>query len=70
MSSINRIVIVGAGLAGARAAEALRKEGYEGTITLLGEEPERPYLRSASGSMPNHISASLPASNRTTFTMP
>jgi 3-phenylpropionate/trans-cinnamate dioxygenase ferredoxin reductase subunit len=45
VSSINRIVIVGAGLAGARAAEALRKEGYEGTITLLGEEPERPYLR-------------------------
>lgn len=45
MSSINRIVIVGAGLTGARAAEFLRKEGYEGTITLLGEEPERPYLR-------------------------
>jgi 3-phenylpropionate/trans-cinnamate dioxygenase ferredoxin reductase subunit len=45
MSSIDRIVIVGAGLAGARAAEALRKDGYDGTITLLGEEPERPYLR-------------------------
>ncbi|HEV8282506.1 MAG TPA: FAD-dependent oxidoreductase [Candidatus Limnocylindrales bacterium] len=45
MSSIDRIVIVGAGLAGARAAEALRKDGYHGTITLLGEEPERPYLR-------------------------
>ncbi len=45
MSSINRIVIVGAGLARARAAEALRKGGYDGTITLLGEEPEGPYLR-------------------------
>ncbi|MEO8207611.1 MAG: FAD-dependent oxidoreductase [Chloroflexota bacterium] len=45
MSSIERIVIVGAGLAGARAAEALRKAGYEGTVTLLGEEPVRPYLR-------------------------
>ncbi|HEY3162780.1 MAG TPA: NAD(P)/FAD-dependent oxidoreductase [Candidatus Limnocylindrales bacterium] len=45
MSSINRIVIVGAGLAAARAAEALRTNGYDGTITLLGDEPERPYLR-------------------------
>ncbi len=45
MSSIERIIIVGAGLAGARAAQALRKDGYEGAITLLGQEPERPYLR-------------------------
>jgi 3-phenylpropionate/trans-cinnamate dioxygenase ferredoxin reductase component len=45
MSSIERIVIVGAGLAGARAAEALRKDGFEGSVTLVGEEPERPYLR-------------------------
>ena len=45
MSSIERIVIVGAGLAGARAAEGLRKDGYEGSITLLGDEPERPYIR-------------------------
>ncbi len=45
MSSIDRIVIVGAGLAGARAAEALRTAGYDGDITLLGEEAERPYLR-------------------------
>jgi 3-phenylpropionate/trans-cinnamate dioxygenase ferredoxin reductase subunit len=45
MSSIERIVIVGAGLAGARAAEALRKDGYEGSITLLGDEPEHPYIR-------------------------
>jgi 3-phenylpropionate/trans-cinnamate dioxygenase ferredoxin reductase subunit len=45
MSSIERIVIVGGGLAGARAAEALRKDGYEGAITQLAEEPERPYSR-------------------------
>jgi 3-phenylpropionate/trans-cinnamate dioxygenase ferredoxin reductase component len=45
MSTIDRIAIVGAGLAGARAAEALRKDGYEGAITLFGDEPERPYIR-------------------------
>lgn len=39
------IVIVGANLAGGRAAEQLRKHGYEGRITLIGEEPERPYDR-------------------------
>ena len=38
-------VIVGAGLAGARAAEAMRKEGYDGRIVLIGDEPERPYER-------------------------
>jgi 3-phenylpropionate/trans-cinnamate dioxygenase ferredoxin reductase subunit len=37
--------IVGAGLAGARAAAALREEGFDGRIVLLGEEPERPYVR-------------------------
>jgi 3-phenylpropionate/trans-cinnamate dioxygenase ferredoxin reductase subunit len=38
-------VIVGAGLAGAKAAEALREEGHEGPIVLLGAERERPYER-------------------------
>jgi 3-phenylpropionate/trans-cinnamate dioxygenase ferredoxin reductase subunit len=38
-------VIVGAGLAGAKAAEALREEGHDGPIVLVGEEPERPYER-------------------------
>ncbi len=38
-------VIVGANLAGGRAAEALRKSGFEGRIVLLGKEPERPYDR-------------------------
>jgi 3-phenylpropionate/trans-cinnamate dioxygenase ferredoxin reductase subunit len=38
-------VIVGAGLAGAKAAETLRAEGFDGRLLLLGEEPERPYER-------------------------
>ena len=38
-------VIVGAGLAGAKAAETLRDEGFEGRIALLGAEAERPYER-------------------------
>ena len=38
-------VIVGASMAGAKAAETLREEGFGGTIVLLGEEQERPYER-------------------------
>ena len=38
-------MIVGAGLGGAKAAEALREEGFEGRIVLVGEEPELPYER-------------------------
>jgi 3-phenylpropionate/trans-cinnamate dioxygenase ferredoxin reductase subunit len=38
-------VIAGAGLAGAKAAEALRSEGFEGRIVLVGDEPEPPYER-------------------------
>jgi 3-phenylpropionate/trans-cinnamate dioxygenase ferredoxin reductase component len=38
-------VIVGGGLAGAKAAEALREEGFEGRIVLVGQEPELPYER-------------------------
>src|SRR5262245_17516423 len=38
-------VIVGAGLAGARAAETLRHEGFDGRLILIGDEPERPYER-------------------------
>jgi 3-phenylpropionate/trans-cinnamate dioxygenase ferredoxin reductase component len=38
-------VIVGAGPAGAKAAETLREEGYDGRVVLLGEEEERPYER-------------------------
>jgi 3-phenylpropionate/trans-cinnamate dioxygenase ferredoxin reductase subunit len=38
-------VIVGASLAGASAAAALRKEGFDGRVVLIGEERERPYER-------------------------
>ena len=38
-------VIVGASLAGAKAAETLREEGYDGPLVLIGEESERPYER-------------------------
>jgi len=37
--------IVGAGLAGAKAAETLREDGFDGRLVLLGAEPERPYER-------------------------
>ncbi|WP_433666270.1 NAD(P)/FAD-dependent oxidoreductase [Nocardia sp. CA-136227] len=40
-----RIVIVGAGVAGATAARTLRTEGYTGEIVLLGAEPVAPYRR-------------------------
>jgi 3-phenylpropionate/trans-cinnamate dioxygenase ferredoxin reductase subunit len=40
-------VIVGAGLAGAKAAQTLREEGFRGPVTLIGEELERPYERPA-----------------------
>ena len=43
--SIDRVVIVGASLAGLRAAEALRDEGFTGHITLIGDEPFEPYDR-------------------------
>jgi NADPH-dependent 2,4-dienoyl-CoA reductase/sulfur reductase-like enzyme len=38
-------VIVGGGLAGAKAAEMLREEGFDGDVVLFGGEPERPYER-------------------------
>lgn len=43
----DRIVIVGAGQAGGRAAEALRGHGFLGAIILIGEESEPPYERPA-----------------------
>ncbi|GAA2792028.1 FAD-dependent oxidoreductase [Kitasatospora sp. CM 4170] len=39
------VVIVGASLGGAKAAEALREAGYRGGIVLIGDEHERPYER-------------------------
>ncbi|MFD3720582.1 NAD(P)/FAD-dependent oxidoreductase [Streptomyces sp. NPDC058674] len=38
-------IIVGAGLAGAKAAETLRSEGFTGRVILIGDEHDRPYER-------------------------
>jgi 3-phenylpropionate/trans-cinnamate dioxygenase ferredoxin reductase component len=38
-------VIAGGGLAAARAAEALRDEGFDGRVVIAGQEPHRPYER-------------------------
>ncbi len=40
-----KVVVAGAGLAGLRAAEALRREGFEGRITIVGDEEVPPYDR-------------------------
>ena len=45
MAAQDPFVIVGGGLAGAKAAETLRDEGFEGPVVLLAEEPEQPYER-------------------------
>ena len=42
---MERIVIIGAGECGVRAAFALREQGFAGTITLLGDDPSLPYER-------------------------
>ncbi len=42
---VESVVIVGASLAGIRAAEMLRRKGYEGRLTLIGDEEHRPYDR-------------------------
>ncbi len=40
-----RIVIIGGGLAGAKAAVALKDGGFEGSLTIVGDEPHPPYER-------------------------
>jgi len=40
-----RVVVVGAGLAGVRTAEELRRAGFDGEIVLVGAEPHLPYDR-------------------------
>ncbi|CAM5270555.1 FAD-dependent oxidoreductase [Streptomyces aurantiogriseus] len=39
------VVIVGASLAGLKTAEALRESGFSGQLTIIGDEPHRPYDR-------------------------
>jgi NAD(P)H-nitrite reductase large subunit len=45
LTSSDHVVVVGAGLAGWRFIEALRREGYQGGVTLVGDEPDPPYDR-------------------------
>ncbi len=42
---LDRLVIVGASLAGLRAAQSARKAGFEGELTLVGDERHMPYTR-------------------------
>src|SRR5262249_48744205 len=42
---MERIVIVGASLGGARAAAVLREEGWDGDVVLIGAERQLPYNR-------------------------
>ncbi|WP_103350885.1 NAD(P)/FAD-dependent oxidoreductase [Amycolatopsis sp. CA-128772] len=42
---MKRVAIVGASLAGVRAAQELRAQGYDGGIVLIGDEPHLPYDR-------------------------
>ena len=42
---IRDVVIVGGGLAAAKAAETVRAGGFDGRVTILSDEPERPYDR-------------------------
>lgn len=43
--SVESVTIVGASLAGLRAAETFRRSGFEGTITMIGDEQHQPYDR-------------------------
>ena len=45
MDGTRTFVIIGGGLAGAKAAETLRAEGFGGRVILLGDEHEQPYER-------------------------
>jgi len=42
---VRRIAVVGASLAGVSAARALRKQGYDGELVIVGDEAEQPYDR-------------------------
>ncbi|OBF70439.1 pyridine nucleotide-disulfide oxidoreductase [Mycobacterium sp. 852002-51613_SCH5001154] len=42
---LKEVVVVGAGVAGTRAAETLRQEGYDGALTIVGAERQAPYHR-------------------------
>ena len=65
---MREILIVGASLAGTRTAQALRRAGYDGGITLVGREPHPPYDRppltkSALMTGPDLATLALPATD-------
>ncbi|MCT9084841.1 FAD-dependent oxidoreductase, partial [Streptomyces fulvoviolaceus] len=45
MTAPDRILVVGASASGLTTAETLRRKGYAGAITVLGDEPHAPYDR-------------------------
>ncbi|MHC8304827.1 NAD(P)/FAD-dependent oxidoreductase [Pseudomonas sp. PB3P13] len=45
MSSIEKVVIIGAGQAGFQIAASLRQGGFEGSVTIIGDEHNAPYQR-------------------------
>ncbi|MGH3967951.1 MAG: FAD-dependent oxidoreductase, partial [Mycobacterium sp.] len=45
MRELEQVLIVGAGVAGTRAAETLRQDGYDGALTIVGAERHAPYHR-------------------------
>lgn len=45
MTDLRHVVVVGASLAGLHAARALRRHGFAGTLTVVGDEPHLPYDR-------------------------
>lgn len=47
MKTLQRVVIVGNGIAGVTAADTLRDNGYDGELTLVGDEPHPAYSRPA-----------------------
>ncbi|MEH0511448.1 MULTISPECIES: NAD(P)/FAD-dependent oxidoreductase [unclassified Streptomyces] len=44
-SGARRVVVAGAGMAGVQTAVALREQGFDGAVTLIGAEPHQPYDR-------------------------
>ncbi|WP_410590215.1 NAD(P)/FAD-dependent oxidoreductase [Amycolatopsis sp. lyj-23] len=61
----DRVVVVGASLAGLRAAEAVRKTGYAGEVVVVGDEPHMPYNRpplskTALGAEPEDLAFRIP----------
>ena len=44
-AALKSVVVVGGGIAGTRAAETLRREGFDGDLTIVGAERHAPYHR-------------------------